>query len=116
MIVSNEVFLRVLDRRLRQTRLILDTKAREYTDGPDRMHNFNVAARINDVSSEQALWGMYLKHLVSVMDLVKWASASPKRLTVELVDEKIGDSINYHILLEAMLLTRVAKENNETGS
>lgn len=50
---------------------------------------------------------MYRKHLVSVMDLKNF----PGDATPELIKEKIGDSINYHLLLEALLVERC----NETA-
>ncbi|MCP4127754.1 MAG: hypothetical protein GY753_11905 [Gammaproteobacteria bacterium] len=78
---------------------VLGTKAGEYAHGGDRLHNFKVAAAVNDVPPEQALWGMATKHLVSVMDLV----AGRLVARPEMVDEKIGDMINYLILLEAIL-------------
>ena len=50
-----------------------------------------------------------LKHEVSVLDLVEWSESEPTRITEELIDEKIGDNINYLILLEGMLKHRIKK-------
>jgi hypothetical protein len=47
---------------------------------------------------QEALWGMALKHLISVMDLVAGRLPASKAT----VDEKVGDLINYLILLEAV--------------
>ena len=52
---------------------------------------------------------MMLKHEVSVLDLVEWSESEPTRITEELIDEKIGDNINYLILLEGMLKHRIKK-------
>ena len=105
--VTTEEFNKIIENRLEKIRSVLFAKAGEYASSTDRMHNFNVAARINDQTPEQALWGMYTKHLVSVLDLISWAEICPEKLSKERVDEKIGDSINYHILLEGLLLAAI---------
>ena len=96
--VTQEQFNLILEQRLEKIRGVLGSKAKEYATTTDRMHNFNVAARIMDTTPEKALWGIFMKHLVSVIDLVDGVDA-----TVNMVDEKMGDMINYMILLEAML-------------
>ena len=56
-------------------------------------------------SPEKALVGMLAKHLVSILDIV---DAIPKQIpTPALVEEKIGDAVNYLILLEALLKERI---------
>jgi len=92
------VFDKLLDRRLALTKEVLANKSKEYSTD-DKFHNFKTAARVNGVTPAQALWGMTSKHLVSVMDLVNGI----KKPTKELVDEKIGDMVNYLILLEGIL-------------
>ena len=81
---------------------VLADKAKEYAKNTNRFWNFDVAARIANSTPEKALWGMAMKHLVSVIDIVN----SPADATEELIDEKIGDMINYLILLEGLLLRR----------
>ena len=111
--VSTEEFDRILEGRLKKIRHILSTKAVEYAIGTDRMHNFNEAADFNDCTPEQALWGMSTKHLISVRDLVTF---SPIHIPdEETVNEKIGDLINYLILLEAIIKTRIANEWAKKG-
>ena len=97
----------LIDSRFGKTRTTLGSKAEEYASEDNRLHNFDVAARILDVTPEQALQGMMLKHIVSMLDLVEWAGTKPEKITSQLVDEKIGDTINYLILLEALLLRRI---------
>ena len=89
----------VLNQRISQIREVLSHKAKEYARD-DRLHNFKVAADILGCSPAHALIGMKVKHDVSVLDLVRY----PELRTPKLIDEKIGDSINYLILLEAILL------------
>jgi len=102
-------FDRVLSDRLEKIKSILSEKAEEYAADNDRYHNFNVAGRIRNESPESALIGMWMKHLVSVLDLVDWIEDAPAKLTAEIIDEKIGDAINYLILLEGMLYNRVSE-------
>ena len=94
----------ILDKRLSKIESVLGNKAREYSFGDDRLHNFSVAARIKGETKAKALWGMAAKHLVSVVDLVE----GRLKPTEAMVDEKIGDLINYLILLEAVLKEKPA--------
>lgn len=97
--MSAEEFDKILQERIEQMQLILGNKSKEYAQDGDRLFNFRLAASINDTTMSVALWGMATKHLVSVMDLVMG------RLPVSnaMVNEKIGDLINYLVLLEAIL-------------
>jgi len=92
-------FESILAKRLSSIATTLGSKAKEYAQDDDRLYNFKVAARINNETPAKALWGMATKHLVSVTDLVN-AKLDNK---TGMVDEKIGDMINYLILLEAIL-------------
>jgi len=102
--VNNKDFEALVNNRLKECRETLFAKGEEYSSDIDRLHNFKIAARIDGITPEKALWGMYRKHLVSVMDLKN----NPYDYTPELVKEKIGDSINYHLLLEALLVERMS--------
>jgi len=57
---------------------------------------------VDDETPERALWGMAKKHLVSVTDLIHGRA----EVTPERIDEKIGDMINYLILLEGLLIKK----------
>lgn len=94
--------------RCKKIEVILGSKAKEYATDTDRYHNFRVAARMANTTPEKALKGMMLKHEVSVNDLIEWSESAPERITEELIDEKIGDNINYLILLEGLLRERIA--------
>ena len=100
-----EDFDKLLNNRLNKIKETLSSKAKEYASG-DRLYNFKYAAKINNISQEKALWGMATKHLVSVIDLVNGRI----NLSNEIVDEKIGDMINYLILLEAVLKEKINRE------
>lgn len=104
--MNNEKFNKVLDERIEKTKSVLRCKANEYASDQDRLHNFNVAAKLNsggNITPEEACFGMLRKHIVSVMDMVQ-KSAVGVYPTKEMRDEKIGDTINYLILLEAIFI------------
>ena len=80
----------------------LCAKGDEYARDGDRLWNFKVAARKLNCHPAQSLAGMMVKHTVSVDDIIDGLARGivpPK----ELVAEKIGDSINYLLLLEGLI-------------
>lgn len=102
-------FDKIVDERKKRISAVLQRKAEEYAIDGDRLHNFKAASQITGggKTPEQALWGMAAKHLVSVGDMV---DATGKQIypTMARVDEKIGDLINYLILLEGLFSERAA--------
>jgi hypothetical protein len=96
--------------RIRKIQELFFKKQKEYAPGSDKMHNFRTAARMLNTSMEDALRGMLMKHIVSVNDMIEKTQSNPEyKPEHELVSEKIGDIINYYILLEAMLYERSCK-------
>ncbi len=87
---------------------LYSSKAVEYSRGNDRLHNFKRAAEMSNSSPEAALWGMLVKHLVSIKDMVddlnepKLANMPDKAVLVE----KFDDAINYLLLLNALFEER----------
>ena len=90
-------FSEILKRRIELIQSTLSSKAVEYAK-VDRLYNFKRAACILNTTPQRALSGMLIKHIVSVLDLIE-GEELPAR---PLMEEKIGDSINYLILLEAI--------------
>ena len=86
-----------------KTKETLLSKNKEYADGEDVFHNFDVASdylKHIDVSSPAgAAMAFATKHLVSIVDIVN----TPAKFTQDQIDEKIGDMINYLILIRGML-------------
>jgi len=101
---TNE-FDKIINHRLDFCKYVLVEKAKEYAKGDDdRLHNFRKASRISNKSMEECLWGFALKHLVSVTDIIDEMSNNPTYVPPRhLVEEKIGDLINYLLLLEASI-------------
>lgn len=104
--MTSEQFNEVLQCRVGQIYATLASKGKEY-GREDRLHNFKDAANMNDQTPERALWGMLTKHIVSVKDIINDLETQAFLPKVELIEEKIGDSINYLILLEALLKERL---------
>ena len=98
----------VVEARLESIRRTLCRKVEEYSTDEDRLHNFNVAAQKREaatgkpVSREEAIQWFAEKHDVSIDDIVNMTKEG-KVVLNELISEKIGDRINYYILLEASL-------------
>lgn len=100
--MTAQEFDAILGRRLEKTRLVLSVKAGEYATGADRLHNFKRAAELTRTTQAKALLGMLAKHLVSVVDVVE-AHDTESLAPGAVIDEKIGDAVNYLVLLEAVL-------------
>ncbi len=93
-------FDKLVEQQIDSIRKVLLSKANEYAVASDRLHNFKSASIDFGDKPAEACWGYMLKHLMSVRDLAKGI----RKGTVEMIDEKIGDSINYLILMKAILL------------
>lgn len=112
--MTNEEFETIKNGCIAEINRVLGNKAREYSSKQDRLHNFNEAKKIMRCNTrEYALLGMLNKHTVSVTDLIlKYEKEGilPDENTLE---EKIGDSINYLILLKACFLEDIDKDQAE---
>jgi hypothetical protein len=97
--MNTERFEECLNNRIEKCKAVLLKKADEYATD-DRLHNFKVAAELQGVNPLTALSGMMAKHTVSVYDLIR-ETESGDRPPLDMWDEKIGDSINYLLLLDA---------------
>jgi hypothetical protein len=99
--MTREEFTKKVEKRIDLIRQTLLTKHKEYAKDDNVFRNFDEAAGGLSLhgSSSEVLWSYMTKHLVSIKDIV----ANGKPAEAEVVSEKIGDVINYLILLEAML-------------
>lgn len=101
-----EFFNGVVRDRVELIQNVLLSKGKEYSRGNDRFSNFKTAARRLNVTPERALLGMREKHEVSIVDIINDLDGGilPSE---ELLEEKLGDSINYLILLEGLIKERI---------
>jgi len=99
--MTREDFSTRVEKRIDLIRQTLLTKHKEYAKDDNVFRNFDEAAGGLSLhgSSAEVLWSYMTKHLVSMKDIV----ADNKPVDPTVVSEKIGDVINYLVLLEAML-------------
>lgn len=115
--ITKERFVQLVQDRLDKTSKTLIEKGKEYNRNDDPLHNFRVAAKVNNTTEEKALWGFAVKHYVSFLDILNDMEKGFLP-TESQVNEKIGDLINYLILCEASIQEKIVnnypKKNNET--
>lgn len=117
-------FNTLVERRKTLIGKVLQKKADEYSKDNDRLYNFKRAAAFTRESPEKSLLGMLMKHVISVIDIIEEVERchqlkgtsfdlpitsdsnvmiSDCKFDITFIDEKLGDSINYLILLETLL-------------
>ena len=106
--MNTERFNEVLGNTINRCMDVLGVKSNEYAT-EDRLHNFKVAAELQNCTPITALAGMMAKHTVSVYDLIQ-RQEQGIAISKEMWEEKIGDSINYLILLSALVEEKLDEE------
>lgn len=97
--MNNMDFAKCVEKQLVRCENLLLTKGQEYAGNDvDRLRHFKKAASFTDNNAKQALFGMMLKHIVSIADMCENSSRD-----VEKWEEKITDTINYLLLLYALV-------------
>ena len=109
--LSSKEFERLLYQRLNAIEDVLAIKAREYSDGEDRLLNFNEGSMITGKCREAVLDGFLLKHYVSYRKMLREA-ANNVHIDPAFIKEKFGDIINYFILQEVQFLHRFERNGN----
>jgi len=85
---------------------VLAGKAKEYAgDNPDRFINFTQGSSITGISEYHTLWGYLAKHIASIKMIIDDLEKG-KVPTRAYVEEKMGDFINYGVLLEGLIYDR----------
>lgn len=98
--MKHDDFQRLLERRIDLTWKVLSAKSREYASADDKLWNFKRGGEVLGKNQIEVLVGYMTKHLVSVIDLAKMAALG-QAPSIAALDEKIGDTVNYLVLLEA---------------
>jgi hypothetical protein len=94
-------FNQVVEEQIAKCQGMLVSKREEYVMGTnDVLHNFKQAANLQNCEVRQALGGMMVKHTVSVFDMIE----AERTYDMATWAEKITDSINYLLLLRAVLV------------
>lgn len=95
--MTQNEFDTLLERRIKLTREVLASKAKEYATNTDKLANLRLTAVMAGVTPISACWVNLCKHLA-------WLSLNRDRAGEQaqvLWDEKVGDAVNYLVLLEA---------------
>lgn len=103
--MDSVVFSEIVNKQFGRCLSLLEVKNNEYTPDLDRLSHFKKAAVLMGCSPKQALVGMLSKHIISIFDMCNTQTKMP----VERWNEKITDTINYMLLLSALVM----EENNE---
>lgn len=96
-------FEEIFRERIKKVEELLITKAAHYASDEDRLHNFNLGARISGKTPAEVLDGFLLKHYISYRDILKDINEG-KEVDPLKFEEKIGDIIVYFFLQEAVML------------
>lgn len=98
--MTSEEFIKIADSQIEKCKSLLGIKSDEYTPAnTDRLHFFKSAAELQHETPKQALAGMMSKHTISIYDMC----ADNQKYSRERWEEKISDSINYLLLLRALV-------------
>lgn len=102
--MHNTEFIALTERFFNHQAETLNNRAKVYASEEDRLVNFKTQARIAACHPLAALQGNALKHLASVLDVIRDAQYGVM-YTEEYIDEKLGDLCNYlGPLLKGMLI------------
>ena len=87
---------------------VLTIKAKEYRRNDNAMHNFDIGvARSNGKKTrEEVIYGMAEKHNISICD-IREDIKNGKLPSLETIDEKFIDAINYLILEKASIIDKI---------
>jgi hypothetical protein len=95
--------------------LLRGEKQQKYAKDDDRLSHFKITGRIKNETQERGLWGMWVKQITSLLDIIENLEKDPPLLpSKEMLDELISDNINYPILLEGLIIERISGETLPT--
>ncbi len=100
--MKNEEFLKIMHNRMEKIERIQKAKGEEYSRNGDRLSNFKRAAAMLQCTPARALLGALSKHLTSLLDMIDDVERGELN-ALPVWEEKITDSMVYHILLEAVI-------------
>jgi len=96
--MTNEEFLIEVENSHNRSKKLLIKKAIEYSDNQDRLIQFHKAGVMQDISPAEALMGMAVKHITSILDMVK----DPRQYNLRKWNEKITDPYLLDALIREM--------------
>lgn len=103
--ISDNEMDELINQRINLIKLSLLKKSKEYARNGDRLHNFNKGSKQYHKIREQVIYDFMQKHIISFDDMMIDLNSGDIK-SISSWEEKIGDIINYLILLEASLKHR----------
>lgn len=98
-----EEFEEIVSRRAKLTWETLVKKGKEYATADRAMDSFHAQAEFSMHNQPTSVaWELMVKHLYSVRRLIQEYEVEGKIPSQYMIDEKIGDAINYLILIEGL--------------
>lgn len=108
-----DFYEQVVKRRMDLTKAVLDSKSCEYSTQQSAFQNFEFSTGISFHSTSPAVaWEFMVKHLTSIKDIIGDYEKSQSLPSVEKLEEKIGDAVNYLILIEGMLKEAISQQGD----
>ena len=107
--MNSKAFGLLVDERFAYCWNTLVKKGETYATDDDRLHNFREAAKLRHTTMSDACLGTGMKHIISVIDIVRAGSTGNALITKDVMSEKFGDAINYLLLLEACITEETEK-------
>ena len=93
----------VVQRRVQLIKDVLQSKNEEYAGQENVFKAFTESLPLSFHDTKQAVaWEFMVKHLQSIKMIIEARSKSGKIPDEKVLEEKIGDAINYLILIEGM--------------
>ena len=93
----------VVQRRVQLIKDVLQSKNEEYAGQDDVFKAFTESLPLSFHDTKQAVaWEFMVKHLQSIKLIIEERAKTGKIPDEKLLEEKIGDAINYLILIEGM--------------
>lgn len=87
----------------------LVVKGKEYRRNNNPFHNFDKGVEITGLTREEVIWGFALKHYISIQD-IKTDLKKGISPSLEIVDEKYGDLINYLLIEKVSIVNKITKK------
>lgn len=103
--MNEEQFNKFLEGELSRIREVMTIKS-TYRTPENVFHNFDTGATIENKSREEIIWGMAIKHFISIQDIRRGLKEG-KLPTKETLDEKYTDLINYLLLEKASIESKI---------
>ena len=100
--MKTKQFNQIVKKQCESIKRVLLQKGSEYASAEDRFHNFNEGAIEVKLPRLKYAESLMQKHITSVRDIInQWDSKKP---SPAMLDEKMGDFINYLILIKGLML------------